>query len=222
MIETKPDERPNKNALLTSAVLNAFIFDWLARSRIGANINQFIINPIPVAKLEGRTALLIHSVLRLISNHSGFASLWQEQLGNEWRESVPVGTYPVLAGEDARWEVRSAIDAVVAQAYGLSREQYTHVLSTFSHKSYPKAPSLCLAKFDELSALGVEAFVRRYDPYWDVPLVESLPSPVIELPKLGISEEQERYGATDLFGNPLQVDLFGNVVSGKKSRKGRK
>ena len=48
--------------------------------------------------------------------------------------------------EDERWEVRATIDAVVANAYGLNREQYAHVLSTFKHKSYPKAPTLCLAK----------------------------------------------------------------------------
>ena len=110
--------------------------------------------------------------------------MWAEQLGDEWREGTPRHTWPVLAGDDARWEVRAAIDAVVAQAYGLSREQYAHVLSTFSHKSYPSAPKVCLAKFDELIEMGLEAFTRKYDPYWDVPLVESLPKPVIELPNL--------------------------------------
>ncbi|MDK9701107.1 MAG: hypothetical protein OEM52_13275, partial [bacterium] len=74
------------------------------------------------------------------------------------------------------------IDAVIAQAYGLSREQYEHVLSTFSHKSYPKAPTLCLAKFDELTAIGLDAFTKKYDPYWDIPLNENLPQPVIDLP----------------------------------------
>jgi len=118
----------------------------------------------------------------------------------------------VLAGDDARWDVRAAIDAVVAQAYGLS---------TFSHKSYPSAPQVCLAKFDELSEMGLEAFTRQYDPYWDVPLVESLPRPVIELPNLTpgegrvVAEGKVEYGATDMFGNPLQTDLFGEVVKPK-------
>ena len=58
-------------------------------------------------------------------------------------------TWPVLAGDDERWAVRSAIDAVAADAYGLSRDQYAHVLSTFSHASYRKAPELCLARFNE-------------------------------------------------------------------------
>ena len=52
-----------------------------------------------------------------------------------------VFTWPVLAGDDERWAVRAAIDAVVADAYGLSREQYAHVLSTFSHASYRRPRS---------------------------------------------------------------------------------
>ena len=54
-------------------------------------------------------------------------------------------------------------------SYGLNREQYAHVLSTFSHRSYPKAPELCLAKFDELKRIGLEAldFIgnRRFSGY---------------------------------------------------------
>jgi hypothetical protein len=59
--------------------------------------------------------------------------------------------------------------------------------STFSHKSYRQAPELCLAAFDELKEIGLEAFTKRHDPYWDLPLNESLPKPVIELP---INREQ--------------------------------
>ncbi len=89
---------------------------------------------------------------------------------------------------DEPWGVRAAIDAVVAEAYGLSRDKYAHVLSTFSHKSYPKAPALCLAKFDELKQTSLEAFTRKYDPYWDIPLNESLPQPVIKLPTVAESK----------------------------------
>jgi len=112
-------------------------------------------------------------------------------VGEAWREEgKPPLTWPVLAGDDERWAVRAAIDAVVADAYGLSREQYAHVLSTFSHASYRKAPELCLDRFDELKSLGLEEFTRRYDPYWDIPLNENLPQPVIDLPIPGEAAEQ--------------------------------
>ena len=91
-------------------------------------------------------SLSAHCALRLSCNHSGYAPLWHEQLGDAWREpGKPPFTWPVLATDDERWHVRAAIDAVVADAYGLSRYQYAHVLSTFKHTSYPKAPELCLA-----------------------------------------------------------------------------
>jgi hypothetical protein len=181
LIETFPDARQNYKSLRAITIFNTFVFDWMARNRIGANINQFIINPIPVAEVKNNS-FLSHSALRLSCNHTGYAPLWTEQLGDEWLEPRPKHTWPVLKGDDERWAVRAAIDAVVAEAYGLNREQYQYVLSTFSHKSYPKAPELCLAMFDELKKIGIDAFTKKHDPYWDIPLNESLPRPVIELP----------------------------------------
>jgi hypothetical protein len=145
----------------------------------------------------GRRSLkgyVAHAALRLTCNHSGYEPLWREQLGDTWREPKPPFTWPVLTSDDERWEVRAAIDAVVANAYGLNREQYAHVLSTFSPKSYPQAPVLCLAKFDELKRIGLDAFTKKYDPYWDIPLNESLPKPVIELPIPAGKGEQTLFG----------------------------
>jgi len=89
---------------------------------------------------------------------------------------------PVVHHDDARWAVRAAIDAVVAHAYGLTRDQYAHVLSTFSHSSYKDAPRQCLAAFDGLQSLGLDAFTQKHDPYWNLPLNKNLPLLVIALP----------------------------------------
>lgn len=226
--ERLPNARPNSVALALLAFANSFGFDFCLRQYVSsATVNYFFLARTPTPDLKQIKMFLSHSALRLTCNHAGYAPLWAEQLGDEWREGTPRHTWPVLAGDDARWDVRAAIDAVVAQAYGLSREQYAHVLSTFSHKSYPRAPQVCLAKFDELTAVGLEAFTRKYDPYWDVPLVESLPKPVIDLtPALAGTPSparQERGTGgevpTDLFGNPLPTDLFGEVVTSTKGRK---
>lgn len=124
-------------------------------------------------------------VLQDLANHDGYRALWEEQLGSTWREKdrLPFA-WPVLPDEDSRWAVRAAIDALVADAYGLTRDQYRHILSSFSHTSYLAAPERCLAAFDELKSLGAEAFARKHDPYWDIPLVEQLPKPVIHFPGL--------------------------------------
>ena len=120
--------------------------------------------------------------MRLSCNHKGFHHLWNSQVGNAWRESKSDFTWPVLDSDDERWNVRSAIDAVVAYAYGLNKSQYEHVLSSFSHSSFLKAPELCLAKYDELQEIGLDEFTKKYDPYWDIPLNEELPKPVIDIP----------------------------------------
>ncbi|MFZ5448937.1 MAG: N-6 DNA methylase [Thermodesulfobacteriota bacterium] len=187
--ERVPFKRANYIALYTVALANSFCFDYLARMNAGSNVSLFIIEGMPMPRVPSISIpILSHLSLRLTCNHKGYQPLWNDQLENIWREQKPQLTWPVLPGEDERWGVRAAIDAVVAQAYGLNREQYAHVLSTFSHASYPKAPELCLARFDELETIGLEAFTRKYDPYWDIPLNENLPEPVIDLP---LPEEPE-------------------------------
>lgn len=174
---------PRSAVLGLAALWNAYVMDWLARQRVGATVNKFLLETIPVPS-HGAAAqgLLSHSALRLICNHAGYSALWREQVGEAWREPKPAFTWPVLEEDDARWAVRAGIDAAVADAYGLNREQYAHVLSTFSHKSYAKAPELCLAAFDELKEIGLDAFAKKHDPYWNIPLNESLPKPVIDIP----------------------------------------
>ena len=170
------------------AVFNSYTFDWIARQFIASTVNLFILRNLPFPEFNKGTALIARNALRLVCNHDAYAPLWIEQLEDNWREPRPKHEWPVLVTDEERWRVRADIDAVVADAYGLSREQYQHVLSTFSHRSYPEAPKLCLAAFDELQATGLDAFTRQHDPYWDVPLNENLPQPVIDLP--GVGDEQ--------------------------------
>lgn len=183
--EREPSKRPNARVLLFVAVANSHTFDWTLRLKVSATVNLFILDgcPVPTVAFEvPRDRFLAHSALRLTCNHAGYAPLWREQLGDLWREpGRNAYDWPAVSGDESRWGLRAAIDAVVADAYGLTRAQYEHVLAGFSHKSYPAAPVRCLAAYDALKRDGLEAFVRANDPYWDVPQVETLPKPVIEL-----------------------------------------
>lgn len=178
--EREPEGRPHSSALLLLACVNSFAFDWCVRQKSAANINLFILDgcPVPAAALSPPLAgFLIHAALRLTCTHEGYAPLFHEQLGSAWREAAPPFTWPVLGGEGDRWAVRAAADAVVARAYGLSRAQYARVLASFRHKSFPRAPELCLGAFDALLARGDHEFVRMFDPYADIPPVTTLPVP---------------------------------------------
>lgn len=182
--EMAPAERSSHQGLALIAIANTFCFDWFLRLKVAATVNIFMLRQGLVPELSSIAAFLSHMALRLTCNHAGYAALWVEQMGDAWSEPPPKHTWPVLENDSARWIARAAIDAVVADAFGLDRTQYEHVLSTFNHKSYPKAPEICLAAFDELKDIGLNAFTKKHDPYWDFPLNEALPKPVIDLPGL--------------------------------------
>jgi hypothetical protein len=77
--------------------------------------------------------------------------------------------------------------------------------------------------FDELKAIGLDEFARKYDPYYDIPLNENLPQPVIELPGQGsgVGGQDSGEGPTNLLGEPLPVNLLGEVEYTQTRRRGR-
>jgi hypothetical protein len=193
-----PSGRMLANALKLIAIANAFAFDFALRLFVSSStVNYFFLQRIPIPDCNEAERFLTHSALRLCCNHSGFSSLWSEQLGKHWREASVPFTWPVLQNEDERWHVRAEIDALVADAYGLNRDQYRHVLASFSHKSHRDAPSLCIRKFDELKVIGLQEFVNKYDPYWDIPLNENLAQSVIDIPVPAIEPEPQGMLALD-------------------------
>ena len=221
--ERSPNERSSANALAVLAMMNSFAVDWVMRLRVGSSVSLFMLRSAPVPPQQQSRIFFAHAALRLSCNHAGYDGLWQEQLGCEWRETRPLHSWPVLADDHSRQDLRAAIDAAVAHAYGLTRPQYQHVLSAFSHRSYPDAPGLCLAKFDEYADIGATTFTRTYDPYWEIPLVESLPQPVIELPGVEADAEhfsrvlhqppQETGGAGDARGKQNRPMLLDKLLS---------
>lgn len=184
LVDIHPQAHATVHALLLVARLNSFSVDHSARPLITSNLGKEILRSAvaPAAIPRGCQAarFLAHAALRLECNGESYEALWREQLADAWREATAPLTWPVLGSDDSRWAVRAAIDVAVADAYGFSREQYARVLATFRHKSYPKAPELCLTAFDELKAIGLDAFAKMHDPYWDIPLNENLPTPVID------------------------------------------
>ncbi len=208
-----PGYRFDSSALILLAFSSSFSTDWCVRQLVSANVNLFIINRVPLPKHNLNSKLFIHNALRLLTNHAGYLRLWKSQIGNAWREfKKPKYNWPVLATDEERWKVRSAIDAAVAEAYGLNRNQYKHILSTFSHASYPKAPELCLARFDELKSMGIEEFTKKYDPYWDIPLNENLPQPdpavSAAIEKFSGEAVRSRVGSSNKNKKGIQRELY--------------
>lgn len=175
--ESAPGTRPSAHALVIMAVCNSRPFNFVTKLRMGTNLNQFILESLPFPKLPERAeAFCAHGALRLVCNHIAYSSLWTEQLGDTWREGGTLRLYPVLRDPEIRRETYAMLDAVIAHAYGLERSQYEHILEAFVRR-HDLVPSTarCLEAQEELAQIGLESFAKRYDPYWDIPLVMTLP-----------------------------------------------
>lgn len=182
MVEAASQQRPNAAALVVLAVLNSHAFNYLAAQQVVLNLNLFILRNLLVPANLPSEAFLAHGALRLSANDASYAPLWEEQLGRHWREhGREPFCWPAVTGDNERVALRAALDAVIAAAYGLSREQYARILAAQS-PAWSGAAQQCVACYDELQQLGLAAFTKQHDPYHDVPLTDNLPRPALDVP----------------------------------------
>jgi hypothetical protein len=139
-VEKTPWARQLADALALCALFNSFPFDWLVRQKTATHLSLYLLDGLPVPDLA--VPFLARAARELSSGG--------------------------MDGE-AAWTLRAEIDAEVARGYGLTRDQYRHVLSSFSHRSHPLAPGLCLAAFDiaedrSLRPVSVSCRARRRAP----------------------------------------------------------
>jgi hypothetical protein len=81
---------------------------------------------------------IVPRAARLSCTRPEFADLWREVMGSEWtltpRPPLPQGegeeNYPAVEPEE-RQRLRDEIDALVANLYGLTRDEFDHILGTF-------------------------------------------------------------------------------------------
>jgi len=176
-ISVREDDAAEDVLLVAAGILNSFVFDWALRTRLTATLSPFIVRNLPAPRLQpSEERFLSYSALALSVNHRGYLGLWRAVVAGD---ALPA-SFPLLSDPSKRWAVRAAIDAVVAEAYGISREQYAFVLDSFSHRSFPDAPKLCLAAFDELQATGFDNFQQSHNPLRGFPLNAVLAKPVVE------------------------------------------
>ncbi len=164
-VEKSPWARANADALALCALFNAFSFDWLVRQKAATHLSLYILDALPVPSFDAmQQRFLAHAALRLSGIHDGYDALAREQVGR--KEKAIRST-----------SLRAAIDAVVADAYGLDRAQYRHVLGSFSHRSDADGPGRCLDAYDQLRSAGLKAFCVGHDPFPDARVVTSRARP---------------------------------------------
>lgn len=108
-------------------VLSSVVFDWYARLFIEKNVNLFLINCLPVPRLDSENPFY----KKLVELSGRLASV--DERYSAWAKKVGVA-YGYLE-EDEKNQMMHELDAVVAHLYKLSENDVEHIFETF-HKGW--------------------------------------------------------------------------------------
>jgi hypothetical protein len=112
--------------LYVVTLFNSYVADWMIRTRVSANINMFYVYQLPVPRLtdaDPRLAPIASRAAKLICTTPEFDGLAKQVGLKSHRKGV---TDP-----EGRGQLRAEIDGLVAHLYGLTEEEFAHVLRTF-------------------------------------------------------------------------------------------
>jgi type I restriction-modification system DNA methylase subunit len=117
------------------AITNSFVVDWLVRLRVSNNINFFLLESLAIPRLkvnESLTQKLAIRAARLTCTTPEFAPLWDDvathypaEMDTPWQQE-----YAAIDPKE-RAKTRAEIDALVADLYGLSEQDFAYILTTF-------------------------------------------------------------------------------------------
>jgi hypothetical protein len=117
---------PYGEQLYEIALLNSFSIDYLLRQSVTANLTMFFIYQLPIPRLtthDPAFAPLVKRAARLICTTPEFDALAKE---------VGLGSHTSGASDHSeRAKLRAEIDGLVAHLYGLTEDEFVHVLNAF-------------------------------------------------------------------------------------------
>ncbi len=112
-----------QDTLFVTAVFNSFVIDFSLRQRVSANLTIFYIYQLPIPRLTKQDSLFAPIVIRaarLSCTTPEFDELAQDVgLGNR------------VTDPTERAKLRAELDGLIAHLYGLTEEEFTHILTTF-------------------------------------------------------------------------------------------
>jgi len=116
----------NTEQLFLEAAWNSFVLDWLLRMKVTTTLNFFYLYQLPVPRLTERDpefTPIVERAARLVCTTPEFDDLARE---------LGLGSHANGATDPAeRARLRAELDGMVAHLYGLTEEEFAHILSTF-------------------------------------------------------------------------------------------
>lgn len=115
--------------LYLCAMFNSFIVDYQLRQRITSHLSYFFIYQLSLPRLpknDSRFRPIVERAARLIGITADYDALLAEIFGTKATHQ----THGASTDGD-RLRLRAELDALVAQLYGLTEEEFAHILTTF-------------------------------------------------------------------------------------------
>ncbi len=112
--------------LFLCGVFNGFVTDWLLRQKITSHLNMFYVFQVPIPRLaaaDRRTLQVAERTAKLICTTPEFDALARQVGLRDHRDGV---TDPAQ-----RAQLRAELDGLVAHLYGLTEDEFVHILATF-------------------------------------------------------------------------------------------
>jgi hypothetical protein len=112
--------------LFLSSFFNSFVLDWLMRKKINASLSFFYLYQLPVPQMSEASNTfdeLIKRAAKLICTSPEYDDLAKELGLGDHTSGVTDATQ--------RQALRAEIDAIVAHIYGLTEDEFVHILKTF-------------------------------------------------------------------------------------------
>ncbi len=107
-------------------LLNSFVIDYTLRFRVTSHVSFYFVNAIPIPRPRAGSAIsaeIVNKGSRLICTSPEFDDLAQE---------VGLGSHKSGATDPAeRARLRAELDGIVAHLYGLTEDEFAHILTTF-------------------------------------------------------------------------------------------
>ena len=111
---------------LLAGFFNSFVLDYFLRQRVSANINFFYMYQLPVPRLTEKDPQfmpIVGRAARLICTTPEFDDLAREVGLRSHKDGV--------ADAAGRAKLRAELDGLIAHLYGLTEEEFGHILATF-------------------------------------------------------------------------------------------
>ncbi len=122
----------DRTQLLLCAVWNSFVMDWMLRQKVTTTLNFFYLYQLPIPRLGSadKTAMpIVERTARLICTTPEFDDLAKE---------AGIKNHKSGATDPAeRARLRAELDGLIAHLYGLSEEEFAHILTAFPLVSDP-------------------------------------------------------------------------------------